>query len=368
METTEFHVLTLGDRSHPNKHPPSVGRLVSKNMLDYYLECPGACDNFPVLCCLSQGDQVCSRLRLIPDELTVDGRVYRWAWSGDNFTHADYRGRGYSTLLQASATDYLHALGVGRGSVFSTDVTLHIFRKLGFVLPGYAKRYLLLRSASPLLNARVRNEWLRLLCGGLSRPMMAIFAKGIGVWSRALCHGTSCERVTGTQQAEFELLLEQRSKTQTVHFGLDVNYITRKMRIAQKRGDVSAWLVRAGDGHPSAYLILRDRAQETPMAEKYHGFRLMTLMDFNLSSSDTHAAAAITSHAVNLFLESGCDILEIITSNPRVQNAALRRGMIPVGKGMSFGYSVPETWSWPSRLRDIQSWPLTVFCGDGFSL
>ena len=118
---------------------------------------PGAGDDFPIFFCLTdEEDRVCCYARTIPDELTVDGTTYRWAWTGDNFTEADMRGRGLSTQLQREATAYLHGMDIGRGSVLSTAVTLHIFGKLGFVLPGFAARHLLLRDAGPFVDAHVR--------------------------------------------------------------------------------------------------------------------------------------------------------------------------------------------------------------------
>ena len=144
---------------------------------------------FPLFFYLESGGQVCSYFRTIPDEITVDDDRRPWAWTGDNFTLPEFRNRGLSTQLHREATQYLHRLGIGRGSVFSTAVTLHTFRKLGFTIVGYAKRFLLMRSLAPLLKAHVANTAVRRVAEAFAKPLTGTAMAGLRLWNRAISRG-----------------------------------------------------------------------------------------------------------------------------------------------------------------------------------
>ncbi len=185
----QMHVVCCGDLDQLERRHRCVGHLISRASVATYSGFPGACAEFPLFFYLESGGQVCSYFRTIPDEITVDDDRRPWAWTGDNFTLPEFRNRGLSTQLHREATQYLHRLGIGRGSVFSTAVTLHTFRKLGFTIVGYAKRFLLMRSLAPLLKAHVANTAVRRVAEAFAKPLTGTAMAGLRLWNRAISRG-----------------------------------------------------------------------------------------------------------------------------------------------------------------------------------
>lgn len=362
----EFGVVRLGDRKALAGHHPEAASLLDERVLEAYARFPGGDEDFPALFYLKSGERVCGYFRCIPDELHFDGRTYRWAWTGDNFTEPEFRGRGVSTRLQAMATDWLHARDIGRGSVFSTDVTLRIFEKLGFVLAGHAPRFLLLRSARAVLAAHVAAP-LRPVASAVVAPVVAGLSKVVRTRNQRLLHGTVCSTPEAFPHRELDDLFRRVAPTDRVSFATDARLLERKLSLAGRAGVHTLHLVHHGATHTClAYFILRERLQERPLAGRYRDFRLMTLVDFGLADDEV-AAAGIVSAAVSRFFDSTAEVLEVVSSHPLVNREARRRSLRPVGRGMSFTYAVPGAWAWPSDLARPENWPLTHFCGDGFT-
>jgi GNAT superfamily N-acetyltransferase len=367
QEATSFHVVCCGDLPHFRTRHAAAASLAAPDM-SVYKTFPGASDETPLLFYLQVDSKVCSYFRTIPDEVTVDGQTHPWVWTGDNHTYPEFRRRGLSTQLQTRATQYLHERGIGRGSVFSTDVTLHTFEGIGFTIVGYAKRFLLVRSAAPLLRAHFRRGPRRGLLQALAKPVFGAAVTGLGMWNRALSpFATRADESSGAHE-ELPSHLARISATRRVHFSVDAAMWRSKIDIAARNGDMLLWAVRdARSDAVIAHAVLRTRFQDEPLAEKYRDFQLMTLMDFSLADGDAKAAAGIVRHAVQYFLQSGCDVLEIISNNNLVNRAAFRRGLVPVGRGMSFAFSAPPQWKLPPEIAQLDMWPLTRFCGDAFS-
>ncbi len=364
-----FHAVCCGDRHHLPERQPSVQDLVSEDRMEAFSRFPGASDDFPLMFYLmNHNHEVCSYFRTIPDVVTVNEETRTWAWTGDNFTHPEFRRRGLSTLLQRQGTQYLHERCIGRGSVYSTDVTIHTFKKLGFSLPGYARRFLMLRSLRPFIEGNIQNPAMRRLCTLLSKPLTGLAMLTASCWNRLLSGGTDCTETSSVSEPALGQLLQSICAQRPVHFSTDIQLLNSKIEMAKRTGQVSLWLVHcARSGNCLAYMIVRERLQEEPLAEKYRGFRLMTLMDFGFDANNRSAATAVVGHLVRLFLNSRSDVLEIVSSNELLNRTAATRGFVPIGRGMSFGYSVPEAWQWPDSLNDVGSWPLTSFCGDGYT-
>jgi len=341
--------------------------LVKREAIATYAQFAGAREDFPLFFYLERDGQVCASFRTIPDTVTFEGQSHPWAWTCDNYTRPDYRGRGLSTLLQRLATERLHQLGIGRGSVFSTDVTLHIFKKLGFQIVGHAPRRVLLRRVKPFVRAHIARPSLQRAIEALAAPPTSLALAGLRTWNAVLRPPNNTEVCEcSVESAELHPLLDRIAANRNLHFAFHHELLAHKVKAASRTGNVSVWLARRrSSGEPVGYAVIRQRTQTEPLAEKYRDFRLMTLMDFAMAEDDV--AAAIVSHLVKLFFESKCDVLEVISNNRHINGAAARRGMVQVGKGMSFAYSAPRPWQWPARLADLSAWPLTAFCGDGFS-
>ncbi len=367
-EGNELKAITCRDIGHLSDRHPLANGLVSPQLLAAYSEFPGASDGFPLFFYVQRRNQLCSYFRVIPDEVTVDGEPRPWAWSGDNYTYPEFRKRGLSTWLQSEATHYLHEMGVARGSVFSTDVTRHIFEKLGFAFVGCARRLLFLRSVAPLLQAHLADGRSRQIAEAILRPLAASAATAMGFWCRALARHAECVPADASSEPELARFLESVAAHRDVHFAMEAGLLRKKLEVASTTGDVSLWLLQDRQSRDClAYMIVRERFQDRPLAEKYCGFRLMTLMDFGFVHGNSRAASGILGHLSSLFLASKCDVLEIISNSKLLNRTAARRGLVPVGKGMTFTCSVPEEWNWSREMYALDRWPLTNFCGDGFT-
>lgn len=191
---------------------------------------------------------------------------------------------------------------------------------------------------------------------------------GLRYWNHALHRQTECIHVDTSSNQDLHSLLDRLRADRQVHFAMDADLLHRKMKIASAVGAMSLWLIRDNRSQEClAYMIVRERTQVQPLADKYRDFRLMTLMDFAFVNDDARATNGIVGHLIRLFFESDCDVLEVISSNKLVNRAAAKRAMIPVGKGMSFTYSVPDNWNLPANLAHVENWPLSSFCGDAFT-
>ena len=363
----EFHVVRFKDVQQ-FEEKPEVYKLLSPDFLTTIRRFPGASEDFPIFFYLSNGENVCSYLRTIPDQLTVDGQTKLWAWTSDNYTYPQFRRRGFSTRLQQAATQYLHHLGIGRGSVYSTEVTQRIFKKLGFTHVGYAKRFLLLRSAAPLLEAAVKQQTLRKIAAGVLNPFVRLAVGCVRSRNKMARGRTVCRRMTDFSDPQFQELLDTISAKRSLHFGMQPGLLRLKFEVAKKNGTASAWIISdKKTGENLAYMILLERFQDKPLAGKYRGFQLMSLVDYALVDDDAGTSAALAAHCLEIFFKSGCIVLEIVSNKKCIHKAAIWRGLLPAGKGMSFNYSVPVSWQWDAGRGQLEKWPLTGFCGDGFT-
>jgi len=364
----EFHVVCFRDIKQlaGDRHP--VYKLLPIDFLMTARQFPGAVDDFPIFFYLSYKGMICAYMRLIPDQITVDGQTRQWAWTGDNYTDPQFRRRGLSTRLQQTATQHLHNLGIGRGSVYSTEITQRIFNKLGFTNVGYAKRFLLLRDITPFLEARITKQPLRGIAIRVLNPLVRFAVGCARRRNKKAIDRTICQQVTDFSDPQFQHLLESVIKRRSLHFGMQSDLLQRKFEVAKKTGTMSAWLIlEKKTGASLAYMILRERFQDKPLSGKYRGFHLMSLVDCAMVSEDAKTAVALVANCLEIFFHSDCSVLEIVSNIKNVHDAALRRGLLPVGKGMSFNYSVPSDWQWSADRSQLEKWPLTGFCGDGFT-
>ncbi len=364
-----MHVVRCGDCSALAARHPHAEAILNAASLSHFSTFPGAADDFPLLFyLLDPQDRLCAYFRVIPDQVTLESRTYRWAWTGDNYTLPEYRGRGLSTKLQGEGTRHLHELGIARGSVFSTEVTLHIFSKLGIDVAGYVPRFVAVRSAQPFLDAHASNRIFRM---ALSRP--AQFAAWLmGRWTRARARGqradVDCVPADTCTDSELQRLLDRTKGSYSAYFSTDLSLLRKKLAAARRMGRVDWWVLRdAASSDPFAYMVVRRRWQEKPLAEKYKGFNLMTLMDFGFEASDSRAAGAVLAYLVREFFSSDADVLEVISGNSELNHLARRCGLLAAGKGMSFSYALPGDWACSNSIPSCEHWPLTHFCGDAFA-
>jgi GNAT superfamily N-acetyltransferase len=360
-------VVTLDEASSLTEDRGEVEQLIDTSVLHAYRDFSNQRGDFPCLFYLFDGESgVCSYFRVIPDEIFIEGQGYPWAWTCDNFTVPELRGRGLSTYLQTLATQVLHDAGIGRGSVSSTDVTLHIFGKLGFRVAGYAKRHLLVRSPDPILRGHLHKAWVRRFISKFANPCADAMGFFVRSWNRSRLGSTLCEQVSVPSNEEFQVLIGQTVGQREIRFRSDITFLGKKIDLTPRIASHSAYLIRDANGQATASMIIRDQYQAEPLAERYSDFRRMTLMHHATLRNDPTTASALVGHLVDLFYQSGADVLDLVSNDPVLNRVASRSGLFAVGKGMSFAYSVPQAWHWPPVTEDFRKWPITCMCGDAY--
>lgn len=115
------------------------------------------------------------------------------------------------------------------------------------------------------------------------------------------------------------------------------------------------------------YCVVRNKLQIEPIASKYKNFMMMTLMDYGLFVDDERLYLSIIDKLFDLFWESSAEVFEVVSNSETLCAALRRKGMLRVGKGMSFKFSLPESWSISDGYEQLENWHLTHFCGDSFT-
>jgi hypothetical protein len=92
----------------------------------------------------------------------------------------------------------------------------------------------------------------------------------------------------------------------------------------------------------------------------------MTLMDFGFAEPSKQNYLALLAHLLIEFYESRAEILELVSPVPEFNLVSRQCGLLPVGKGMSFAFSLPPGWNLDqSSFSDISRWPISHLSGDG---
>ena len=359
----EFKELDIIKRERPGLYENASSRLL--------LSCPDVFKDFPCYFYLLDNDNniVCS-VKAFPDRLVTSDKTYPWAWLGALLTDERYRGKGLATILISECEKILHKKGIAWGGVFSTDIALRIYRKLGFTIPGYANRYLFLKSARPFLVAHVRSiflsSFLNILYMGATRFLYkACFSNP---WfrkrkSRKLMF-TECDENNYTSYHK------KINYSTTFHFNDSQDKLIWKIRGCKSKSGNICKLFIARDLTTNdivGYFVVRNKIQKEPVAVKYKNFTIMTLMDYGLFIDDEAIYSSIIENLFDLFWKSSAEVLEVISNSEALCAVLRRKGMLRVGKGMSFKFSLPEFWNIGDECSKLEEWHLTHFCGDGFS-
>lgn len=336
-----------------------------------YVNAPAYAWDYPCFFYLTDAEEnVAAYTRAFPDELLAHEKRYPWAWTGDLFTEPEFRGRGVATELQRRSTAWLHEHGIGRGSVFSVDTTLHIYEKIGATVVGFASRYLMLKTARPLLAAHLPAPWARPL-GRLTQPLVSAAARAKWTWTRTMHGGRRPQLRCLEWTSEMLSDIESPQVKSLLPFRFDERreQLIWKLRLANaNRANRCSfyWLVDVHDV-PQAFFVTRRKQQKTPLAGKYQDFELFTLMHYGLFRNDPALYAAIADWTLKLFWQSSAEVLEVITNQSPLAAELKRVGLLPVGRGMSFTIGLPTSWGELPSWNQLESWPLTHFRGDAFS-
>ena len=358
-----FHAVAL-DRI--GQVPEMVRALVGPALAAELKANPDSAPQSPGLFCLSREDRPVSWIRVWADHLTIDGRTIPWLWTGDLHTVHELRGQGLATHLQRESTRWAAEHGFGRGSVFSTDETLHIYRKLGYLQPGFASRTVLLRSPRPVLAAHLPRRVATIASTGL-RPLAAGAMRAVAARCRRWAKGSTAERRGDADGPGIAAVIAAAERTMPVRFNISAPKLQWKIDCASPKGGPCVITVVTDDaGEPVGLAVTRTRLETRPLAGRYRDFQCTTLLDFLLARRTERAIQALLGHVVGDFLARGeGEIFQAIAYDPLVRQCSRRLGFLPAGRGMSFSCQLPPDVVAPAGAATIASWPVTHFSGDG---
>jgi GNAT superfamily N-acetyltransferase len=368
LDNTKWRFQAFGIQQFGSWGPRGVTTLVGSTLVRELRANPDTTPETPsVFCLVDETDRPVSWIRAWADRLTIGGRSIPWLWTGDLQTVPELRRRGLATRLQQESTRWAAEHGFGRGSVFSTDETLHIYRKLGYLQPGFAPRMVLVRSPRPLLAAYVR--WprvVRAMTAGL-QPFADVAMSAVGARCRRWTHGTKATRRSHPGSADVAATLAAAERTMPVRFNMSPAKLEWKIAYASRKGGVCDLThVTTDDGVPLGLAVTRTRVETRQLAGRYKDFSCTTLLDFVLSEQSERAARALLAHLVAEFLASGeGEVFQLITYSRRLRDLSARLGFLRAGRGMSFSCKLPPDCEVPANGGDIAAWPVTHFSGDG---
>ena len=361
-----FDALALADIPRIPSLLPDAARLMFPALEEELRANPDTSDDTPWLFCLSDaGGEIVSWIRVWADRVFVDGQQAPWLWTGDLKTLESLRGRGLATELQRQGTDWVMARRIGRGSVFSTDQTLHIYRKLGYLQPGYASRRVLLASARPVIAAHLTGHFAT-LANAAARPMAALVRPLLLARYGRWCRGSVAAVETDARGAAVDRTLASAARRLRVHFNLSPEKLQWKLDlVAKKPGTTRLLTISDRTARPLALAVTRTRVETRPLAGRYRDFVCTTLMDFVLAEPTTEAARAVVGHVAREFLESDAEVLQFVSYDETLTRLAATAGFVRAGRGMSFACRLPPDLAVPEGAGEISTWPVTHFSGDG---
>ena len=118
---------------------------------------------------------------------------------------------------------------------------------------------------------------------------------------------------------------------------------------------------------PVAYFIMKNGLITTPLGG-YSGFRMMSIMDYGFFDDRPVNRRLLVQYVFDLFSGSDAEVLDIVSSDDELNRILKKRGMLRIGKGMSFSFFVPDSWDLGEGFDQLQNWVLTHFSGDGWSI
>jgi len=365
---TDLECVTYGqlgdlDRAHPFLRRVAVTEDHHPSWFKSLRTCPDAYDDFPCFFYLRNGYRIVASLVLLPDVLTVGSRSIPWAWTGSFFTSPDCRGQGLGQELWGAATRILHQRGITVAGAFANPATTHICRKLGFTVTERVRRLVLLRTARPFLKAHVSSHLLTLL---LDAPYRLVSS---GLKALTLSRGREWPGMKVEQLVDIDEIAKRLDSSVAPFYreGFHFNDSAEKFlwKISQS-GDSQVYLVRdEATGELLIRFVVKSRTFIS--ADKYTGFRLMTLMDYLFFTNSTASYEFLVDALIGLFWRSDAEVLMTVSSSPLLNALLRRRLMIPAGKGVDFWFKTPANFAMPTEAADIANWHFTHFCTDAFS-
>ena len=369
-EEFHFYCVTFKELEAFEKKQPIVYKELSK-FWKILRTCPDINSDFPCFFYITNGnDQIVSSGRAYPDTLWAKGKKYSWAWTGDLYTDNTNRGKGLASMIFQGEQKSLHERGIAWGGVSANAINLHICKKLRFSFPGYGRRYVMLKTARPLLEAKINIKVAIRILDLLSRPVIRlIFQYCFGMVKGSVVN-LKTVKVELSEENDVHNLLPAISYQTRYHFDDNPERLFWKIKgsNAKSENNTSLYILMDGDtGEALCYFVIRLKHQIEPLAEKYNNFKRMTLMDYGLFKDDERIYSGLIKEIMSFFWKSDAEVLDIISSSPIFGSILKHRGMIKVGKGESFAFSLPEDWALDSDGANMKEWHFTNFTGDCFT-
>lgn len=324
---------------------------------------PDAYEDFPLFFYIEHDNRIVCNRFAIPDILFTEKGRFKWAWGGGFFTDPDFRGRGLGTKLIKGMIETLHERDIGTGMVFSTPVSIHIYKKLGYNFPGYADRYIFLKSFAPFLRKHIRFEGIVKLVDLISRPfpkILYLIRSGPGKTSRV---ALECVHIPSEEVAS---RLEGFKLRHSSRFRFNDSAEKLEFKLSRAGNSMFYLLSDRESGRPEGYFILKNRLINTPLGG-YSGFKLMSLMDYGFYGDESARLKDLISIVFEIFFQSDADALDAVAPRDPLNALVRKRGMFRIGKGMSFTFTVPSSWDLHPDADLLGSWQLSHFSGDGYS-
>jgi len=368
MEDFKFGFVTYAEIDKAAETHPAVYRsFVTENgdftEFDPFRGNPDAYEEFPFFFYIAHQDRVVCNRFAIPDILVTERGEYPWSWGGGFFTAPEYRGKGLGKKLIDNMVKVLHGKGISSGSVFSTPVSIHIYRKLGHSFMGYVDRFIFLRSCAPFLRKYIRSEGIIKFADLLYRPFPGALASITG-------GAGSTRRKNFRRHRIFQAEVESTMRDLNIHRDSRFRFNDSGAKLAFKldrAGNSEFFLMEdLKENRPAAYFILKNRLVTQPLGG-FSGFRMMSLMDYGFFGRNPLYPKLLVGNVFDSFMKSGAEVLDVVSSHPGLSSAVRKRGMINIGKGMSFTFTLPASWNLNTENSGLRDWQLSHFSGDGYS-
>jgi GNAT superfamily N-acetyltransferase len=361
----EFRYITYGQIDRLDELHPLYHRYLSKDKYKRLIDCPDIADDFPWFFYIADEQRIYSHLSAIPDVLRAGEKSYRWAWTGDLVTDPKYRGRGLAKRVVEETIKVLHQHDYIAGGGFATEVTIHIYKKLGFDLPGFVTRRLYLKTLRPVLQYHLKSKSIRAIIDGFYRALVLLSRPLIRLRTGRIGWGISVRELVPAIEESRRTDLPGLRYQARFHFNDSLNKVLWK--IAWTRHDTKLYVMtNEQTGGAVGYFVVREKQVTEPILGRYTNFKLMTLMDYGFYGDDAGLHRALLGKLFGLFRGSDADVLEVVSSSALLNGCARRMGMRRVGKGVPFLLLAPADWSLGADAGDTANWHLTHYSGEGF--
>ena len=326
--------------------------------------CPDIYDTFPCFFYLCRGGRIAASIAALPDTGVIEGQAFRWAWMGALYTSKDTRGRGLGYKLIVNVVRTMDEHGITMGGSFANAISIRIGAALGFAQVGKAPRLLLLKSARPFLSPHLKNGALINL---VDLPYRAVVS-GLHSLSRAGNFRDSRTEILKLDDLK-EAAERHRAAVPRRDYACHFNESWDKFlwKLSQCRGAEVYQIAERASGRVLARFVTKTRPVSAAFAEKYTGFRLMTLMDYMVYGETDAGYDALADAIARRFWESDADVLESVAASPAMNARLKRRFMVQGGKGVDLIHRAPAGVTLPAAANTVTNWHFTHFSADAFS-